>query len=264
MGLKKAASSTDAPEGNGMTTLLILLVIILSSIAVYINVKPNFAPAPTPGAGNPVTAVESSVAKGGGAGFLFALLKPTEKVSNSEKVLVPATAFMSYAKDESSNEPAQAIVVTLDPPVLGEIPTAGAIPLYGVKHDGGDAIFALACNYPKDYYQRFVGSLRKFGYNGDIVLAVSPPEKMKPGVGDYMKETKVVAYGFEVDCEGTDNCKLKDEFLGYPDPRPYRTFANIRYALYEYWMRQYTAQSYILILDFRDTFFQGNLQRNSS
>lgn len=260
MGLKKATPPTDAPEGNGMTTLLVLLVIILSSIAVYINVKPNFAPAA--GTGTSVSTVDTSAAKGGGAGFLFALLKPTEKISDSAKVFVPAAAFMSYAKDESSDEPAQAIVVTTDPPVLGDIPTAGAIPLYGVKHDGGDAIFALACNYPKEYYQRFVGSLRKFGYNGDIVLAVSPPEKMKPGVGDYMKETKVVAYGFEVDCEGTDNCKLKDEFLGYPDPRPYRTFANIRYALYEYWMRQYTAQSYILILDFRDTFFQGNKGRN--
>jgi hypothetical protein len=63
----------------------------------------------------------------------------------------------------------------------------GAQPLYGVKHSGGDAIFALACNYPKDYYMRFVGSLRKFGYDGDIVLAVSPPEKMHPGVGDYIK-----------------------------------------------------------------------------
>jgi hypothetical protein len=44
--------------------------------------------------------------------------------------------------------------------------------------------------------------------------------------------------------------------LGYPDPRPHRTFANIRYALYEYWLRHYSDQSYILILDFRDTFFQ--------
>lgn len=143
-------------------------------------------------------------------------------------------------------------------PVLGPVPTDGVQPLYGVKHTGGDAIFALACNYPKEYYQRFVGSLRKFGFDGDIVLAVSPPEKMKPGVAEYVKKTNVVAYGFEVDCAGTDNCKLKDEFLGYPDPRPHRTFANIRYALYEYWLRHYTETSYILILDFRDTFFQDN------
>lgn len=143
-------------------------------------------------------------------------------------------------------------------PVLGPIPTSGATPLFGVKHKGTDAIFALACNYPTVYYKRFVGSLRKFGYTEDIVLAVSPVVKMKPGVEAYLKETNVVAYGFDVDCKGTDNCQLRDEFLGYPDPRPHRTFANIRYALYEYWLRHYSDNSYILILDFRDTFFQAN------
>jgi len=141
-------------------------------------------------------------------------------------------------------------------PILGAVPTNGAVPLYDIKHQGGDAIFALACNYPKNFYQRFVGTLRKVGYEGDIVLAVSPPEKMKPGVEKYIKETNIVAYGFDVDCVGKDNCKLLDNFLGYPDPRPHRTFANIRYALYEYWLRHYSEQSYILILDFRDTFFQ--------
>jgi hypothetical protein len=65
----------------------------------------------------------------------------------------------------------------------------------------------------------------------------------------------------------------------YEDPRPMRTFANIRYALYgspprflcsllsrcllfsafsEYWLQYYSEQSYILILDFRDTFFQSS------
>lgn len=143
-------------------------------------------------------------------------------------------------------------------PVLGPIPTNGAKPLFGIEHKGTDAIFALACNYPKVYYQRFVGSLRKFGYTEDVVLAVSPEEKMKPGVKEYLQKTNVVAYGFDVDCQGTDNCKFKDDFLGYPDPRPFRTFANIRYALYEYWLRHYNEKSYILILDFRDTFFQAN------
>eukprot|EP01036_Dinobryon_divergens_P039363 gene39363-51875_t len=117
-------------------------------------------------------------------------------------------------------------------PVLGPPVAKGMKPLFGKKHEGGDAIFALACKYPKQFYQRFVGSVRKAGYKGDVVLAVSPPNQMKPGVEKYLQETYVVSYGFEVDCQGKDNCKLKDEFLGYPDPRPYRTFANIRYALY--------------------------------
>ena len=143
-------------------------------------------------------------------------------------------------------------------PVLGAYPTNGIQPLYGKKHQGGDAVFALACKYPKYNFQRFVGSLRKFNYDGDIVLAVSPPNEMRPGVNAYLEKMNVLAYPFGVVCDGKDNCRLKDEFLGYPDPRPYRSFANIRYALYEYWMRHYSDQSYILILDFRDTFFQAN------
>jgi hypothetical protein len=77
-------------------------------------------------------------------------------------------------------------------------------------------------------------------------------------VKEYLQSTGVVSYGFDVDCQGTDNCRFQNDFLGYPDPRPFRTFANIRYALYEYWLRYYSEYSYILILDFRDTFFQGN------
>jgi len=141
-------------------------------------------------------------------------------------------------------------------PLLGPPPTNGSKPLWGYKHLGTDAIFALACNYRIMYYRRFVGSLRKVGYEGDIVLAVSPPEKMHPFVNEYLQEMHVLSYAFEVDCQGKDNCKFKDEFLGYPDPRPYRTFANMRYGLYEYWLQYYSAKSYILILDFRDTYFQ--------
>jgi len=75
-------------------------------------------------------------------------------------------------------------------------------------------------------------SLRKVGYVDDIVLAVSPPDKMKPNVEKYLSDMHVLAYAFEVDCKGKDNCRFKDEFLGYPDPRPFRTFANMRYGLY--------------------------------
>jgi hypothetical protein len=98
-------------------------------------------------------------------------------------------------------------------PVLGEPPTNGTKPVFG-KHTGRDAIFALACKYPKSFYVRFVGTLRKFGYADDIVLAVSPPDQMKPGVLEYVQETNVVAYAFDVDCAGKDNCRLRKDFLG--------------------------------------------------
>jgi hypothetical protein len=97
--------------------------------------------------------------------------------------------------------------------IVGKNPTNGTKPIYGT-HTGRDAIFALACNYKIDLYKFFVGSLRKFGYKDDIVLAVSPIQKMHPGVQQYVQDTNVVAYEFDVDCKGKDQCKLKDEFLG--------------------------------------------------
>ena len=69
-----------------------------------------------------------------------------------------------------------------------------------------------------------VGSLRKFGFQGDIVLAVNPLEKMPVNVQKYLQKVDVVAYGFQVQCKGNDDCKFQDDFLGYPDPRPHRTF----------------------------------------
>ena len=262
--MKAGKKNPQVKKGDSVCTwqnLAIGVTMILVPWALYVNFNPSLAAS---GATADGTNVETVVAKTG-AGFFFPMAKVVDvvksevaNVADSTKVVSVPSLLVDTTKSTSTAVVAQSkLIRSLEPPILGAIPTAGAVPLYGVKHDGGDAIFALACNYPKVYYQRFVGSLRKFGYDGDIVLAVSPPEKMKVGVADYIKETKVVAYGFEVDCAGPDNCRLKDEFLGYADPRPHRTFANIRYALYEYWLRQYSAQSYILILDFRDTFFQG-------
>jgi hypothetical protein len=108
------------------------------------------------------------------------------------------------------------------------IPTDGARPLFGARHKGTDAIFALACDYPLINFKRFVGSLRKSEYNEDIVLGVSPVLQMKTGVEEYLRENNVLAYSFDVNCTAPDSCKLVDDFLGYPDPRPYRTFSDIR------------------------------------
>ena len=145
-------------------------------------------------------------------------------------------------------------------PVIGKPPGEGkAMPLFGMKHKGTDAIFSISNNLPKLYYYRFVGTLRDSGYNDDIVLAVTPENQMKPAVKEYLQKTKVIAYAYDPYCESEQSCRLRDSFLGYPDPRPYRTLADIRFALYEYWLTYYNLQSYILIVDFRDTYFQAHL-----
>lgn len=98
-------------------------------------------------------------------------------------------------------------------PVLGEIAINGTKPMIG-SHSGRDGIFALACNYPLELFKFFVGSVRRFGYTDDIVLAVNPKRLMPPSTYEYLVETNVVGYAFEVDCRKKDDCQLKDSFYG--------------------------------------------------
>jgi len=133
-------------------------------------------------------------------------------VANVMSCCIFCVSFSMKSKEYFTNKNHRELKIRK--PVLGDPVTNGSKPLFGFSHKGTDAIFALACNYPVLYYQRFVGSLRKSGFTEDIVLAVSPPVKMKPGVEAYLQEKHVLSYAFEVDCQGKDNCRFKDEFLG--------------------------------------------------
>jgi hypothetical protein len=136
--------------------------------------------------------------------------------------------------------------------------TFAAKPLFGRTHKGSDGIFALAAGYDLISFQRFIGSLQKSGYSEDIVLGVSPKSTLKVGVEEYLRLTNVIAYEIHVECRDTAVCKLDKKFLGVADPKPYRTFDNIRYELYYYWLQYYQNNSMILVTDFRDVFFQSN------
>lgn len=239
--MKRFSSSSPPKKVNTWKYLSIGLIIIVIPWMLYLTFRPTNS--------NIVNDLQQQALKWESSAQHFMNTSSISLNSNS--------AFQNFLHAaEKLNDPKVLPLEFPDTPVLGPVATDGTQPLFGYQHKGTDAIFALACNYPKRFYERFVGSLRKVGYEDDIVLAVSPIVKMKPGVEEYLRKTNTLAYPFEVDCEGKDNCKLKDEFLGYPDPRPFRTFANIRYALYEYWLRHYSPRSYVLILDFRDTFFQ--------
>jgi len=169
---------------NPWKAVALCMIIVILPWAFYVNFHPRFD-----GMGHIVTdhtAVTQTT-----------LLRGDPNPSNGE----PVKLTTDVAPVRTNTKPVKKLEFP-DLPVLGPIPTNGAAPLFGVQHKGTDAIMALACNYPTIYYKRFVGSLRKFGYTEDIVLAVSPVEKMKPGVEAYVKETGVVAYGFDVDCKG--------------------------------------------------------------
>lgn len=146
--------------------IAICMTVILLPWALYVNFHPRFESI----ANVPVGQVQSENP--------HELGQRDNKVPEVERT-IPIKKDTHVVTD---TKPKKKLPILSDMPVLGPVPTNGAQPLYDIKHKGTDAIFALACNYPKLYYQRFVGSLRKFGYEEDIVLAVSPEEKMKPGL----------------------------------------------------------------------------------
>ena len=134
----------------------------------------------------------------------------SKKAEPMEKVVPVSTKLNPVASKKATSK----FVKNTLPPVMGPPVTNGSKPLWGFQHKGTDAIFALACKYPVQFYRRFVGTLRKFGFDEDIVLAVSPVESMKPGVENYLKSKRVLSYGFDVQCAGPDNCRFVDSFLG--------------------------------------------------
>jgi hypothetical protein len=119
----------------------------------------------------------------------------------------PKKGKRNRVKDRSDLMPQQIV------PVLGPLAVNGTKPMIG-SHSGRDAIFALAANYPIELFKFFVGSVRRFGFKDDIVLAVNPQKSMQKNTFEYLVETNVVAYGFEVDCRKKDDCKLRDDFFG--------------------------------------------------
>ena len=70
-------------------------------------------------------------------------------------------------------------------------------PLWGLKHNpSADVVMALGFGYSQREFARFVSTLRRTEYKGDIVLAAGPPEKFKRGVVEYLRGEGVLAYQF--------------------------------------------------------------------
>ena len=145
--------------------------------------------------------------------------------------------------------------------------SVAAKPLWGFRHDpGADAVMGLGFYPSVAQFQYFVGSLRKTGFRGDIVMAVGPRKKFKRKVEEYLRNQRVLSYPFEYSCSQKGmtrrrllatpgGCVLDDWYVD-GDSRGPRPLALARYEMYETWLRQYSSTSYALVLDTRDTFFQ--------
>ena len=168
----------------------------------------------------------------------------------------------------------------------------GAVPIvqpaHGHHRPEADAVFAYAEGYSIPYYLHFVETLRATGFDGDIVLAVAEEKLVREGVMEYLtQQANLVIYHSDLDCFAEDLkspaprkiSKQKDldifqmcclhQVYGWldgngtvirkaQDPRQGRVVATLRYEWYWIWLQHYHKNSWIMILDARDSYFQRN------
>lgn len=127
-------------------------------------------------------------------------------------------------------------------------------PIHPEKH----AIIACALSEtytPKDAL-RFMGTARKTGFLGDIVVAVLP--NAKPAFINKLLYYNATIFTVGVKCEGkmNDKCQL----LNQKTPTKF-TFpiSFVRFFFYQTIAMKYSAKSVLFTTDFRDVFFQNNL-----
>lgn len=96
-------------------------------------------------------------------------------------------------------------------------------PQYGSHRPGENAVFAFAEGYDLRIYVLFVESLLATGYSGDIVLSVSHEDKLKKGVGEYLKKkaasNHVVVYTVDWECFKKNGEAVEDARGGMADCR---------------------------------------------
>ncbi len=188
---------------------------------------------------------------------------------------------VGYEKNSGENESMQPLS-RWPPPDKKAGPDATILlkPAFGVHRSYRDAIFAFAEGYDLSVYLALVESLINTGYSGDLVLSISLEENLKPDVKEYLESKNtdtsginVIAYEVNWSCfkqsgepadgsgEGMNHCKMNDVFgdaNGKPisDPRDPRPVATARYELYWMWSLQYNKESWIMLIDARDVWFQ--------
>jgi hypothetical protein len=72
-------------------------------------------------------------------------------------------------------------------------------PTFGQHRPENDVVMAYAEGYSLPYYISFVGSLRKTGFSGDIVLAIAHYPLLEKNVVEYLKrQENLVVYIHEL------------------------------------------------------------------
>ena len=164
------------------------------------------------------------------------------------------------------------------PPDEGDI-VPNLEPVNGVHRPGKDAVLAFAAEYPLSNYITFVESLRATGFDGDVVLGISPLDMRNKDVWEYLTEpdNHIVLYAPTIVCYNAEGEQVEsakggirvchsDNLYGQkasdgtvtpiPDPRPPRTVQTLRYEIYWIMSLGISPHSWIFLVDVRDSVFQ--------
>ena len=143
--------------------------------------------------------------------------------------------------------------------------------MFGAHRPDKDAVFSFAKGVSFNELVRFVGSLLKTGYDGDIVMTVDQKHELSPDSLQFLEyhaqHSNLVVYPAELVCKKIKikmRCKVFKMFVhkdigGYlPDPRPHRELAQLRFEYYWAWSTLYAPSSRLFLLDAQDLMFQEN------
>ncbi|VEU41447.1 unnamed protein product [Pseudo-nitzschia multistriata] len=163
-------------------------------------------------------------------------------------------------------------------------------PTSGSHRPDRDSVFVFAAEYKFDTYVLFLMSLYDTGFRGDVVFGISKMDWENKEVRKFLEhwqnaagkdEMTVVVYVVPYHCYNLEGevvpshrggmrvCKCNDMFglrakggdpdaptIPIADKRHGRTAQTIRYELYWIWSEHYDPDSWILLIDARDTIFQ--------
>lgn len=110
----------------------------------------------------------------------------------------------------------------------------------------------MSVNFMRETAIMFSKTARDAGFEGDIVVGVTPGSRA--GFMSVLRQTKCVMYTVPLYCnDAGDNdrrCSVEennDDKIAIP---------MLRFYMYNWWARQYSSDTEIMISDFKDVFFQ--------
>ena len=127
------------------------------------------------------------------------------------------------------------------------------------KHnkDAHHAIFTvgMSVNFMKDIAIMFSKTARDAGFKGDIVVGVTPGSRA--GFMNTLRATGCIIYSVPLYCNDAGDNDRRCSIEENNDDKV--AIAMLRFYMYNWWARQYSSDTEIMITDFKDVFFQVHL-----